>query len=86
MPATKKLRYHLDEIVAESRVSAAGLAAQGHRASLSDVALRPAFRFWRDYVLHGSFRDGRLGVIHAGMSAASVFFTYAFLWELKRRG
>ncbi|HEY3219950.1 MAG TPA: glycosyltransferase family 2 protein [Gemmatimonadales bacterium] len=80
------LGHHLDKIIAYSRVSAAELAATGRRASFSDVALRPAFRFWRDYILHGSIVDGRLGVIHAGMSAASVFFKYAFLWERQRRG
>ena len=82
----KDLGHHLDKLIAYSRMSAADLAAQGRRASFSDVALRPAFRFWRDYFLHGSVFDGRLGVIHAGMSAASVFFKYAFLWERQRRG
>jgi hypothetical protein len=69
-----------------SSMGAADLAAQGRRASWSDVTLRPVLRFWRDYILHGSILDGRLGVIHAGMSAASVFFKYAFLWERQRRG
>lgn len=82
----KNLGHHLDKIVAYSRMSAADLAAQGRRASFSDLALRPAFRFLRDYIVHGSFLDGRLGVIHAGMSAASVFFKYAFLWEKQRVG
>jgi len=77
----KNLAHHLDKLIAYSRMSAADLAAKGRRASFSDVALRPAFRFWREYVLDGSILDGRLGVIHAGMSAASVFFKYAFLWE-----
>jgi glycosyltransferase involved in cell wall biosynthesis len=82
----RDLGHHLDKIVAYSRMSAADLAAQGRRASFSDVAVRPALRFWRDYILHGSILDGRLGVIHAGMSAASVFFKYAFLWEKQRVG
>jgi len=82
----KDLGHHLDKIIVYSRMSAADLAAQGRRASFSDLALRPAFRFLRDYFLHGSFLDGRLGVIHAGMSAASVFFKYAFLWEKQRVG
>jgi len=82
----KDLGHHLDKIVAYGRMSAADLAAQGRRASFSDLALRPAFRFLRDYILYGSFLDGRLGVIHAGMSAASVFFKYAFLWEKQRLG
>lgn len=82
----RDLRHHLDKIIAYSRMSAADLAAQGRRASWVDVTLRPALRFWRDYLLHGSILDGRLGAIHAGMSAASVFFKYAFLWERQRRG
>ena len=82
----KDLGHHLDKIITYSRMSAADLAAEGRRASFSDIALRPAFRFLRDYILHGSFLDGRLGVIHAGMSAASVFFKYAFLWERQQRG
>jgi (heptosyl)LPS beta-1,4-glucosyltransferase len=82
----RDLRHHIDKIIAYSRMSAADLAAQGRRASWSDVTLRPTLRFWRDYILHGSILDGRLGVIHAGMSAASVFFKYAFLWERQRRG
>jgi glycosyltransferase involved in cell wall biosynthesis len=82
----KDLGHHLDKIIVYSRMSAADLAAQGRRASFSDLALRPAFRFLRDYFLYGSVLDGRLGVIHAGMSAASVFFKYAFLWERQRIG
>jgi glycosyltransferase involved in cell wall biosynthesis len=82
----RDLGHHLDKLITYSRMSAADLAARGHRATFSDVALRPAFRFCRDYILHGSIFDGRLGVIHAGMSAASVFFKYAFLWERQRRG
>lgn len=82
----RDLSHHIDKIIAYGRMSAADLAAAGRRAGWSDLALRPAFRFWRDYVLHGSILDGRLGVIHAGMSAASVFFKYAFLWERQRLG
>ena len=30
--------------------------------------------------------DRVLGVIYAGMSAAAVFFKYAFVWERQKRG
>jgi glycosyltransferase involved in cell wall biosynthesis len=80
----RDLGHHLDKIILYGRMGAAELVAQGRRASFSDVALRPAARFWRDYILHGSILDGRLGVIHAGMSAVSVFIKYAFLWERQR--
>jgi hypothetical protein len=78
---TPHLRDHFDKLIADSRTSAADLFAKGRRASFSDVAFRPAFQFWRDYVLRGGIFDGRLGIIQAGMNAASVFFKYAFLWE-----
>jgi glycosyltransferase involved in cell wall biosynthesis len=77
----RDLRHHLEKMIAYSRMSAADLAAGGRRASWSDLTLRPAFRFWREYLLHGSVLDGRLGVIHAGVSAVGVFLKYAFLWE-----
>lgn len=82
----RDLRHHVDKLIAWAKISADDLAARGKRARWTDLALRPAFRFWRDYILQGSILDGRLGVIHAGMSAASVFFKYAFLWEQQRRG
>ena len=77
----RDLRHHLDKLITYSRMSADDLAAGGRRASWSDLTLRPAARFWREYLLHGSVFDGRLGVIHAGVSAAGVFLKYAFLWE-----
>jgi glycosyltransferase involved in cell wall biosynthesis len=82
----RDLGHHLGKIITYGRMSADDLAAEGRRVRFSDVTFRPAFRFWRDYVLDGSVLDGRLGIIHAGMSAASVFLKYAFLWERDRRG
>jgi hypothetical protein len=82
----RDLSHHFGKIIAYGRMSAGDLAAQGRRATFSDLTLRPAFRFGRDYLLHGSVLDGRLGVVHAGMSAASVLIKYAFLWERQRGG
>lgn len=80
----RDLKHHLDKLIAYSRMSAADLAAAGQRARWTDVAVRPGLRFWRDYLLHGSVLDGRLGVIHAGFAAVGVLLKYAFLWELQR--
>ena len=77
----RDLQHHLDKLIAYSRMGAADLAAAGRRARWTDLALRPGLRFWRDYLLQGSVLDGRLGVIHAGLSAVGVFLKYAFLWE-----
>ncbi|HXM37259.1 MAG TPA: glycosyltransferase family 2 protein [Gemmatimonadales bacterium] len=82
----RDVSQHVDKIVAYGRMSAADLAAEGRGASWSDLILRPSFRFLRDYVLNGSVLDGRLGIVHAGMSATSVFIKYAFLRARAERG
>jgi hypothetical protein len=59
----------------------AALAAPGRRARLTDLSLRPAAHFLREYVLRGGFLDWRVGVIQAAMGAIGVFLKYGFLWE-----
>ena len=47
--------------------------------------MRPAFRFFRMFVLRAGFLDGRDGAVVAGLAAASVFVKYVKLRELHRR-
>ena len=75
------LRHHLTKLVGYADTSARGLAQQGRRARWSDIALRPAAHFWREYLLRGGVLDGRVGVIQAAMGAIGGFLKYAFLWE-----
>jgi hypothetical protein len=77
----RDLRHHIEKLVAYSQTSARALAARGQRAHWSDIALRPAVHFWREYLLRGGFLDGRIGVIQAAMGAIGGFLKYAFLWE-----
>lgn len=77
----RDLTHHLEKLIVYSRMSAGDLAASGRRAGWSDLALRPTLRFFREYVMNGAVFDGRLGVIHAGVSAIGVFLKYAYLWE-----
>lgn len=77
----RDLAHHLEKTILYGRMGAADLAAAGRRAGLTDLTLRPALRFWRDYLLQGGVLDGRLGVLQAGLSAVGVFLKYAFLWE-----
>lgn len=77
----RDLSHHLEKLILYSRLSAGDLAAAGRRAGWTDLALRPAFRFFREFVMNGAVFDGRLGMIHAGVSAFGVFLKYAYLWE-----
>lgn len=45
------------------------------------LVLRPAWRFFRQYIVQGGFRDGLHGLVICKMSAHSVFMKYARLWE-----
>ena len=67
-----------------SGIEAEGLHAEGRRAGVADLALRPALRFLRGYLWRQGFRDGVPGLAIAAASAFHVFLKYAKLWELGR--
>jgi hypothetical protein len=46
--------------------------ARGRRASLIDLIGRPAWRFFRDYILLSGWRDGMPGFVVSCTSAFSV--------------
>jgi hypothetical protein len=49
------------------------------------LTLRPAFRFFRQYVLQLGFLDGKTGLIICALAAYSVFLKYAKLWERQQQ-
>jgi (heptosyl)LPS beta-1,4-glucosyltransferase len=57
--------------------------ARGRRAGFVSILLRPAFRFFRQYVLQRGFLDGKAGLVLCGLSAFAVFTKYAKLWAMK---
>ena len=66
--------------------AARAMYARNRRVGLSDLLLRPPWRFVRAYLLKRGFLDGMPGLIIAAASAFHVFLKYAKLWELKRAG
>jgi len=51
------------------------------RVKMRHLLLRPAWRFFRQFVLYGGFRDGLHGLVICWMAAHSVFMKYARLWD-----
>jgi len=49
------------------------------------LALRPAFRFFKQYILRLGFLDGREGLILCTLAAYSVFLKYAKLYERQNK-
>jgi glycosyltransferase involved in cell wall biosynthesis len=64
-------------------ISAEGKFAEGRRFGLSDVVLRPFFRFLRCYFMKRGFLDGFQGLIVAIFTGFGVFSKYAKLWEVQ---
>src|SRR5690606_8731184 len=49
------------------------------------LALRPMWRFFRQFVLYSGWRDGKAGFIICMLAAMSVFLKYARVWEKRLR-
>jgi glycosyltransferase involved in cell wall biosynthesis len=78
----KDLSHHLTKMITYARWGALELHGRGRRATAIDLAVRPAWRFIRDYLFYGSFLDGSYGLVTSTLTAYSAFLKYAFLYEL----
>jgi glycosyltransferase involved in cell wall biosynthesis len=72
--------HYVDKVFRYARWGADDLATRGRRATLADVLLRPWWRFFRDYLLWGGFRDGRSGFLLAAFAAVGTLLKYSYRW------
>ena len=94
--AVKRMKGHmhhftyegiLDQIATINRftsITAETKFKDGRLSHISDLLLRPLFRFVRGYVFRGGFLDGLPGLIIAISTSYGVFAKYAKLWELHK--
>lgn len=75
---------HLATIDRYTTITAEAMRAEGRRARLSDVVLRPPARFLVFYVLRRGFLDGWRGLLLAYLAAHYVRLKYAKLWVATR--
>jgi hypothetical protein len=71
----------LDRMNRYSTLAAREMARAGKRASSLDLLFRPAFTFFRMFVLKRGYLDGALGFRLAVLYAAYTFAKYAKLGE-----
>ncbi len=72
---------HIQTLNALTEVSSQELLQRGKRARISDMLVRPLWRFFRFYFLRGCIWEGVPGFFVAVTSAFYVFLKYAKLWE-----
>jgi glycosyltransferase involved in cell wall biosynthesis len=74
---------HIERINRFTSISSRELKNDQQRWRLSDALFRPAFRFFRSYILKRGFMEGFAGFYVAVSAAVYVFLKYAKLWELE---
>jgi glycosyltransferase involved in cell wall biosynthesis len=57
----------------------------GQKASFIAIFLKPQWRFWRNYLFKGGFRDGYYGYVICKISAFTTFLKYSKLRELHKQ-
>jgi glycosyltransferase involved in cell wall biosynthesis len=82
----RTLGEHLETIDSYTTIMARGLRERGRRAGAFDLAVRPAVRFVRFYVLKLGFLEGWRGFFLACLAAHYVRLKYAKLLLLEREG
>ena len=83
----RSLPHYLEKLHRYAEWGAQDLApGRGERAGFVEVALRPAWRFFRMFVLEAGFLDGLQGFVVCALQSYGVFIKWARLWELPEEG
>jgi glycosyltransferase involved in cell wall biosynthesis len=83
--AYRDVAEHMETIEHYTTLAAKQMFEQGRRATAFDVALQPAFAFFRNFVLKRGFLDGSVGLTISRMNAHYVSMKFAKLRDLCSR-
>ena len=81
----RDLNHQLTKVTTYSVWGAKDLKSRGKGVGVSHLVVRPAWRFFKCYVLRGAWRDGTRGLVLSAVDAWSGFAKYALLWDLERK-
>lgn len=76
--------HYLEKMERYARWGAEALHARGRRSSIVDRTLRPLWRLFRAFILHGGYRDGAMGWDLSRLEARGVRRKYQLLAELEK--
>ncbi|KAA9333799.1 glycosyltransferase family 2 protein [Adhaeribacter soli] len=79
----RDFEHYFEKYIRYSWWSARDRAKKTKQVTLFHLALKPLFRFFRQYILKLGFLDGKVGFIIASMSAYSVFLRYLIVWRMQ---
>lgn len=82
----KSLESFLDKHNNYSKASARDLAAAGKSINYYHLIIKPAFRFFRSYIIKMGFLDGKEGLFIACLNGWNVYMRSTIAWRLQKEG
>jgi glycosyltransferase involved in cell wall biosynthesis len=82
--AYRDVAEHMETIDHYTTLAARQMFEQGRRATTIDLALQPAFAFFRNFILKRGFLDGSVGLTISRMNAHYVHLKFKKLRDLAR--
>jgi glycosyltransferase involved in cell wall biosynthesis len=80
----RSFSQYLEKFHRYAEWGAAEAFRRGKRPGVTELALRPMWRFFRMYVLQAGFLDGKHGFVLCALQAYGVFLKWAKVWEWRR--
>lgn len=80
----RSFTQYLEKLHRYAEWGAAEARRRGKRSGTVELCLRPAWRFFRMYILQAGFLDGRHGFVLCALQAYGVFLKWAKVWEWER--
>lgn len=80
----KSLASYMEKHDAYSTALAKEIVAKGKKITLYHLLLKPAFRFFRAYLLKLGVLDGKPGLVIAWLASYSVFMRHLKAWRLQQ--
>jgi glycosyltransferase involved in cell wall biosynthesis len=80
----RSFSQYLEKFHRYAEWGAAEAFRRGKHPGVTELALRPMWRFFRMYVLQAGFLDGRHGFVLCALQAYGVFLKWAKVWEWRR--
>jgi glycosyltransferase involved in cell wall biosynthesis len=81
----RDLSQHLETMNRYTTLAARQMALEGRAVTAPALLARPLGAFIRNYVLHGGWRDGGVGLVISALNSYYVFLKFAKLWDARRR-
>jgi len=75
---------HVRQIQYFTDISSKSAFERGKKSNIVKILTKPVFKFMRDYILKGGFRDGFYGFVISANSSYATYLKYLKLYELNR--